>query len=59
MAGFIYINRENGLSVGSVAFNVITELTRPYFKKNSKEYISEGHELFTRVLNQEHLTKST
>jgi len=55
MAGFIYINRENGLSVGSVAFNAITELTRPYFKKNSKEYISEGHELFTRVLNQEHL----
>lgn len=41
MAGFIHIKNEDGLSVGSVGFNAITEFTRAYFGESDKEYISE------------------
>lgn len=41
MAGFIHIDGDNGLSVNSVAFNAIAELSRNYFSNQDKELVRE------------------
>jgi len=41
MAGFIFINDDDGLSVNSMTFNAIAEFTRPFFATTDKVYIDE------------------
>ena len=41
MAGFIQIRESKGLSVGSLTFNAISEISRSYFSDRDQQYISE------------------